>query len=477
MVLLLLCASAVFGSHLPYLRLPYYWDEAGQFIPAALDILRDGAWIPHSTVPNIHPPAVMGYLAAWWRVAGFHPATTRCAMLLVASLALWAAFLLTVELLSNSGGRRTLLAGGLLAVSPLFVAQAMLAQLDAPAMLFSTLAFLFFLRERIALSAAACVALVLVKETGIVVPLVCAAWLGHERRWRDAAVYLAPVLALSAWIAALALATGHWSGNRDFVRYNLYNQLHPARLALTLLRRLYFLGFASFHWVGAAAAALAWRKGFFAGRRWRVAGLLVAAHVAVFTLAGGAALERYLLPAMPIVYAAMAAGLAFLGRIPRWAGTVALAAGLAAGNFVNPPYPFPLEDNLAFTDFLRLHAAAAGYLETRHPTAGVHTIWPLTAELTHPEFGFVKRRMEVRLLPDLSARTLETVDWREVQVLVAFSRDVPLAGLWRRLFGYIPAPTREDLRARVPFPAAAHFERHGQWVEVYVNPAPAGAIP
>src|SRR3979409_1094067 len=83
-VFFLFFATIVFLSHLPLASLPYFWDEAGQFIPAALDIFHHGLWIPHSTVPNVHPPAVMGYLAAAWRVAGFHPATTRFAMLLLA---------------------------------------------------------------------------------------------------------------------------------------------------------------------------------------------------------------------------------------------------------------------------------------------------------------------------------------------------------------------------------------------------------
>jgi len=40
-LLLLACfAAALCVSHLTFLRLPYYWDEAGQFIPAALDIFR-----------------------------------------------------------------------------------------------------------------------------------------------------------------------------------------------------------------------------------------------------------------------------------------------------------------------------------------------------------------------------------------------------------------------------------------------------
>ncbi|HEY2015108.1 MAG TPA: hypothetical protein VGH38_16480 [Bryobacteraceae bacterium] len=476
-VFLVLCALVVFSSHLPLIGLPYYWDEIGQFIPAALDILHGGSifdsksWIPHSTVPNIHPPAVMGYLAAVWSVAGFHPVATRCAMLLLASGALFAAFLLAIELSRGLRGMPALAAAGLLAVSPLFFAQAMLAQLDAPAMLFTTLALLFFLQDRIRLSAAVCVALVLVKETGLVAPLVFALWLTHEKRWRDARYFVAPAVVLAAWIVVLALRTGHWTGNADFVRYNVYEPLHPAHLAATLLRRLYFLLIADFHWVGAAAMWIAWRRsGLFRTREWKVAWLLVAAHVVAFTLLGGAVLERYLLPAMPILYIGMAAGLWQLGRVPKLAGTAILLAGLAAGNFVNPPYPFPLEDNLAFTDFIKLHATVADFLEQQYPGARVDTTWPLTAELEQPKFGYVSRGLAVRLLPDLTPRTLETIDWKWVQVLVAYSRDVPWQPLWQRISSYAPAATREQLRAHVPFPAAASFERHGQWVEVYVNP-------
>ena len=53
-------------THAAYFDLPYFWDEMGQFVPAALDIYHDGAWIPHSTVPNAHAPGVMAYLAGVW---------------------------------------------------------------------------------------------------------------------------------------------------------------------------------------------------------------------------------------------------------------------------------------------------------------------------------------------------------------------------------------------------------------------------
>jgi len=478
---LLLFALIVFLAHLPFVRLPYYWDEAGQYVPAALDILRGGHWIPHSVVPNIHPPGVMAYLATAWRVAGFHPATTRCAMLLLAAFGALAAFLLAIELSREVKGAPAFLVAALVCASPLFYGQAMLAQLDAPAMLFTALALLWFLQDRIRLSAAACVALVLVKETGIIVPVVFAAWLAHERRWREVPWFAAPAAALAAWIAALAAATGHWTGNPEFAHYNLYASGHPVRLVTAFLRRLYYLCFANLHWIGAAAILHAWRKSrLFQSRSWRIAWLLLAAHVIMLTVLGGAVLERYLLPVVPILYTAMAAGLSLFGRTRQLVCSLALLAGVGAANFVNPPYPFPYENNLAFTDFVKLQADASDYLQHWYPRARVHTVWPLTAELTQPELGFVSRAMGVKPLPNFTAKALESVDWKEVEVLVVFSltwdppfsitRFGPLAGFRRRYYGFEPDVTQDEARALVPLPNEAHFERGGQWVDVYVNP-------
>src|ERR1700677_164771 len=94
-------ALIVFLAHLPYLSLPYFWDELGQFVPAALDILHDGAWIPHSTVPNAHPPAVMAYLALVWRMAGYSIVATRLSMLALAAAAVIFTYFLDSELSSD----------------------------------------------------------------------------------------------------------------------------------------------------------------------------------------------------------------------------------------------------------------------------------------------------------------------------------------------------------------------------------------
>jgi hypothetical protein len=84
--------AALLALHAPLLRLPYFWDEAGYYVPAARDLLLTGSLIPQSTVSNAHPPLVMAYLALWWKLVGFAPIVTRTAMLLAASFALLGLF-------------------------------------------------------------------------------------------------------------------------------------------------------------------------------------------------------------------------------------------------------------------------------------------------------------------------------------------------------------------------------------------------
>src|SRR5277367_21753 len=188
-------ALLVFLAHFPYLGLPYFWDELGQFVPAALDILHDGAWIPHSTVPNAHPPGVMAYLALVWRIAGYSIAATRLSMLALAAAAVIFTYFLGREFASHRAP--ALLAVLFLLVDPLFYTQSMMAQLDMPAMLFTVLAIWMFLADRHAAAAAACTALVLCKETGALLPfvLVLALWRDPARS-KYAAYYLAPFAAL-----------------------------------------------------------------------------------------------------------------------------------------------------------------------------------------------------------------------------------------------------------------------------------------
>ena len=466
-------------AHLPYLGLPYFWDELGQFVPASLDILHDGAWIPHSTVPNAHPPGVMAYLALVWRLAGYSIPATRLAMLGLGALAVAVTFLLGREL---SGSQlAAALAACFLLLDPLFYTQAMMAQLDMPAMLFTVLALFLFLTDRHAAAVVACIALVLAKETGALLPLIFIVVLYRDpARARYAAYYLAPFAALAIWFFALWRGTGHIFGDPGFTHYNTIYALNPVRASLALLRRFYYLFIADFRWVGALAIFFAWRRSsIFATRPWKIVWLLIAAHVLMVSLLGGAALERYLVPVLPLIYIAMASAFEQLRPRLRYVGVAALAAGLLLGLFVNPPFPFPYENNLAMADFVELHRAAAQSLEKSFPHETIYTAWPLTQALRDPAFGYVDRPITAHETSDLGVSTLAALDPAKVEVLVLYSRTwepsrsvlhwPAIRDFLGRYYEYEREMTPQEVREHFGLEPVGRWSKRGQWIEIFAG--------
>ena len=121
-------------AHLPFLTLPYHWDELGQFVPAARDIYRDGAWVTHSALPNIHPPGVMAAVAIAWKMFGLSIATARLTMLFIAAAGALFSFLLAIRLARGSPGAPAFAAVAFLIAAPMFYTQSMMVLLDLPAM-------------------------------------------------------------------------------------------------------------------------------------------------------------------------------------------------------------------------------------------------------------------------------------------------------------------------------------------------------
>lgn len=468
-------AAFLLLAHGPLLRLPFFWDEAGQFVPASLDIFRTGAWIPVSTLPNIHPPGVMAYLAGFWSVFGYSIEGTRIAMLLIAAAGALFTFLLAIELARGSPGTPAFMAIALLCLSPLFFAQSMLAQLDMPAMCLSIVALLLFLQGRIRACAIACMFLVVVKETGVVAPALFAGWLVYERRAREAAWFLLPVLPLIVWLAALHRATGYWVGNPEFGAYNLRYPLSPWHLALALFRRVYYLFIGGGHIIGTATLLWAWKRmPLLRSRPWRIAGSFVAAQILVVSLFGGAVLERYLLPALPVIYTAFAVSLEALPtRIRRWA-LAGLVVSLAAANFVNPVYPFPFENNLTFADFVELERNAAQAVESRG-TGTVATVFPVTDALRHPDFGFVDQAQRVVQIADFSQPEIGKLQAAPPEMVLVCNRDWDPLGLLthasfrnfaEKHYGYVPELRADQIAEALSMRVVGRWKRHGLSMEL-----------
>ena len=178
----------VFLSHLPLLRLPYFWDEAGYYIPAAYDFFRTGALVPYSTLTNAHPPLPAMYLAYWWTLGGFVPSVTRIAICMVATLALTAVFVLVRRLMNTPVAVATTL---LTALYPVWFTQSTLAQADIFAAAGTMWALAYALEELPSMRRGWWATLwfslaVLSKETAVVTPLALVGWHIWETRRKPA---------------------------------------------------------------------------------------------------------------------------------------------------------------------------------------------------------------------------------------------------------------------------------------------------
>jgi hypothetical protein len=490
--LLLYAAAAlvIVMAHAPLLQLPYYWDEAGQFIPAATDLYQHGAWIPHSATPNVHPPGVMAWLALAWHLFGYTILTTRIAMLLLASFGVMMSFLLAIELSRGSPGAPAFAAVALLCISPLFYAQSILAQLDMPAMGLTVLALLLFLQNRFRAAALACVGLVLVKETGIVAPLVFSGWLLWERRGygkdrADILWFLLPVVPLAIWLMALRHFTGHWFGNAAFSDYNVRFPLNPVRLVFALFRRLYYLLIGSGHFIGTAMVLYAWKRmPLLRDRPWRIAATLAAAHVVAVSVLGGAVLERYLLPVLPILYAAFAVSLRALLVRPRRLAMVALVVCLIAANFINPPYPFPFENNLMYVTFVNIEREAAFAADTYD--GAVATTFPMSTALAQPNNGYLMLPHKVREVPDFRPETMAALRSDPPPLMIVYNTEVdpwhirqtrPFQWFFGRYFHYERQMSALEISQMFRMRIAREWEGKGFSLSLLVNDEASGTFP
>jgi len=420
-LVLLIAWAAVLAAHAPLLHLPYYWDEAGYYIPAAYDFFRTGTLIPFSTLSNAHPPLPSLYLALCWKLFHFAPVVTRSAMCLIAAAALAAVWRIALVAAGNpSVAAATVL---LTALYPVFFAQSSLAQADLFAAAGTLWALAFLLDEKIW---AACICFILAalsKETAIVTPVALAAWESWQLRARPGrirtvAALLLPVLPLAAWYAFHFSRTGYIFGNPQYLHYNAVSTLAPRRILLAFSYRMMHITVHMNLFVPVAlmlgclllppvadrqpGSAPAHPRRAISPAHQAIFCVTIAVNVVLFSILGGAVLTRYLLPLYPLIL--LLAVSTFRRRLREWTALVALsAAAFIAALFINPPYRFAPEDNLEYVATIRLQQAAIRQIVARFPHPTVLTAWPATDELRKPELGYVARPIPVVPIDDFSA--------------------------------------------------------------------------
>jgi hypothetical protein len=500
---------ALLALHAPLLGLPYFWDEAGYYVPAARDLLLSGSLIPHSTPSNAHPPLVMASLALWWKIAGYAPVVTRTAMLMAASFSLLGLFRL-----AETAANTEVAVGATLctALYPVFFAQSSLAHLDLAAAGLTFWGLHSYVKRQTWQTALWFSLAALAKETAILAPLALLAWVlmarfirfrdGNEwrlvfpRHLRNPIALLFPLLPLTAWYTYHYLRTGMVFGNPEFFRYNVEGTLQPLRILLALLIRLWQT-FGYLHLLFLTVAAFFamtlpplqnQKEGQNEGQnreRPRIAlntqlAMLsvILAYVLAMAVVGGAELARYMLPVVPLV---ILIGVSTLWRrVYWWRGVIAIIVlAFVSGWFVNPPYGFAPEDNLAYVDYIRLHQHAEEFLEARYPMARVLTAWPASDELTRPILGYVSRPVRVVRIENFAVEeVMAAADARSnFDLALVFSTKYEPAHpllenslLWQswktRFFGYhrdvLPAAAAQILGGTLVYSET----RNGQWIGV-----------
>jgi len=485
--------------HAPLLRLPYFWDEAGYYIPVARDLYLTGSPIPHSTLSNAHPPLVMAWLALAWRLFGYSTLVTRTAILALAGFSLLGLFRLARRAANlHIAAAVTVLT----AVYPVFFTQSAMALVDLPAAGLAFWALASYLEDRpwstvLWFSLAA-----MAKETAVVAPLALLSWellapIVRSRRAelalplgrRTRAIHLIlPIMPLVCWFAFHRAKTGFVFGNPDFFRYNVAGTLNPLRIPIALGLRLWQVGGYFGLWLLSLSVVLAMLRPpqIENGHPRRRIEILQQAAIAAVILAylvfmsavGGAPLARYLLPVTPLVILLSVAALS--RRLRYWklvAG--ALAVTFVAGLFSNPPYGFSLEDNLAYRDFVVMHSEASRFMTMRYPNATVLTAWPASDELNRPWLGYVARPFRVVRIEDFTAAQIDVAYAARSEFDVAFvfstkyqPRHELLANwaAWQeikaRFFGYHRDLLPEEIARRMGGRIVFHKEENGLWVAV-----------
>jgi hypothetical protein len=509
---------AVFLSHLTLLRLPYYWDEAGYYIPAAFDFLRTGSLIPFSTMSNAHPPLPSLYLALWWKTSGFTPMVTRTSMCVVSALALLAVYRLAMGL---TGRAQTAAATVLLtAIYPVWFAQSTLAHADMFAAAATLWGLAFALSDEAVSSgvtsrpwaAVACFSLAaLAKETAIVTPLALAlweAWLalrdsGPEearRRWTDAARWLLPAIPLVLWYGYHRYKTGYIFGNPEYLRYNATATISPIRILVAFGHRLLHVTAHMNLFVPVmcmvAAMMLDPLPEANGNPRPRVAWTaqariyaVILANLMLFSVLGGALLTRYLLPLYPLVL--LLCVNTFRRRVRYWPGLVLFSAvAFLGGILINPPYRFAPEDNLAYRDVIVLHQQAIRRIVRTYPNAVVLTAWPASDELQKPELGYVRKPVPVVRIENFSLAEIQKAAQSNepFSAALAFSTKYDPPNLALSLGPRNEALDSQffDFHRDLPPEAIARLlggdlawegERNGQWAAVlHFNRAQAAAL-
>lgn len=306
--------------------------------------------------------------------------------------------------------------------------------------------------------------------------------------FRNVAYLVASILPLCGWYVYHWRRTGYIFGNPEYLRYNAEATLTPLRILIALSHRILHLTahMNLFVPVLCACASLLLvprlerdgtpRPGLpyesIAPLAW-----IFCANTLLFSVVGGALLTRYLLPLYPLVLLVCVSS--FWRRVPSWGALVALSAfAFCIGLFINPPYRFSPEDNLAYADSIRLQQDAIHQAVTRYHDQTILTAWPASDELTRPELGYMRQPVSVVTIDNFSLPQIQraaALPGYTVGLIFSTKYDPPHLPfslgrrneqLDRRYFDFHRDLPPEAIAGLLGGKVVWHEDRKGQWAAV-----------
>jgi hypothetical protein len=289
-----------------------------------------------------------------------------------------------------------------------------------------------------------------------------------------------------AWFAYHYVRRG-FVFNTEFFRYNVLATLNPLRILISFALRVWqVIGYMHLIFLTLAAALAMRLAPIHEGKRERprivipvqlVFGVLIFTYITVVSVIGGAELARYLLPVIPLVILLCVSTV--WRRMRRWKWVVGIVCvAFVFALFVNPPYGFAPEDNLAYRDYVLLHKIGDAYVDQHYAHERVLTAWPASDEITRPYLGYVRQPMRVVRIDDFSLQQMLNayLQKSEFDAVLAFSTKYDPQNffshipVWEKLkvrfFGYHEDLPPEAIAQLVSGRIVTQEKLNGQWIAV-----------
>lgn len=410
------------------LDLPFFWDEADVYVPGSVWVAEHGLSVTPGVFPDDysrgHPPLLYLIAGAAFAVFGASPTVGHLVVLPFTVAALVGTYLLGATLFDRRAGAAAAL---LLGVTPLFMSMGNMLLPEMPLTAVAVLSFFALARGHLGVSVALGIAAVLIKETGIFAAAGVGAAVLFDARSRGTLREKAGVARVASAAAPLFALGLFFVWQKSTAGYFVY----PHHADLFADRPLSWSNLVTvfpslFAWHGRLivvlaalfAAVIAFRRTPAAIEapepRWTPTRSAVMVGAAVVVVANAIFftkmfwLERYALPAHPLVLVAACGALFVLVTPERrrlshslpWAPVFA-AVMLGALSMWAQPAPDQEEQTFAYADVIATHRSAIRAIGGPDPY--VLTTWPMTIEARHAYLGYAERdtdTLHLRYLDD-----------------------------------------------------------------------------